>query len=166
MRRITGHKGFLFLVLTLTVAVLCTLPFLFIKKQKLYVYTNINQTNTEEQNFIKELKHLGLDIVVDGKQKPTKNDDVLWLSVKNAYEQTIKSEGRFIFIYSEEAYPLDWQQLKTPVIMLTPHQKIYEHYMRSNVPSAKLRLTDKASAKRFYEIWKWLNENRKISFVD
>lgn len=140
MKLSAGHKIFLFLALTLTVVVLCTLPFLFIKKEKLYIYTNMNQISATEQSFMKELKQLGVKVIVNSKKEITENDDVLWLSTENIYEKVRKSKSRNNFIYSENYYPLEWQELNKPVIILTPYQLLYEHYMRSNVPSAKMQL--------------------------
>jgi len=46
-------------------------------------------------------------------------------------------------------------------VMLTPHQKLYEHYMRTNIKSAVLDIkTPAAAAVRFKEIYHWLKANR------
>lgn len=140
MKLTAGHKVCLFLALIITVAVFCTLPFLFVKKDTLYIYTDMPQLNTREKGFIRELKQLGFNVIVNDKRKVNKNADVLWLSTDNLFNKINQSKFHFNFIYTEDFYPLDWQELKNPIIVLTPYQTLYEHYMRSNVPTAKMQL--------------------------
>ncbi len=162
MKYLTGHKALLYLVLIIAVVLLCILPLLFNNENKLYIYTD----KIPQQSFLNELKQTGFNVMLNSHNKPKEGSDALWLSVPQQLEEIQDNNFRFNFVYTEDNYPFDWQQLKIPVIMLTPHQKIYEHYMRSNVPTAKFKLTDKTSAQRFYDIWKWLNENRQTNFAD
>ena len=162
MKLSAKHKISLFVVLTVAVVVLCTLPLLFTKKNILYVYAN----ELPQQSFFSGLKRAGFNVIFNSYDKPKDGSDVLWFSMPQQLEKIQDNNFRFNFVYTEDNYPIDWQQLQTPVIILTPYQKLYEHYMRSNVPAAKFNLTDKTSVQRFYEIWKWLNENRQTNFVD
>lgn len=167
-----GHKSILFLVITITAAVFFALPLLFTGNKTLYIYADTRQINSEKQSFIQELRQLGFHVKINSKKETSENSDVLWFSSENIYEKLSQSKFRFNFVYMEEFYPLDWQRLTKPVIVLTPHQELFEHYMRSNVPSAKMQLSDitkentKEAALRFYEIWKWVKENSEPNSAD
>ena len=150
-------KKTILILLAIAAAVLCTLPLLV--KDTLYIKAAQELTANEKQ-FLKALEKQGIKTVKHNENTP-KDAYVLWfyppeqaLTLQNTpTEQTD-------FIYTDAYYPFEWRGLKKLPVMLTPHQKLYEHYMRSNIKSAVLDIKEPNAAARFAEIYQWLKANR------
>lgn len=147
------------MILAMAAVVLCTLP-LLVKHQSVIYVNSAQELTAVEQQFLSDLKNNGIKPILHQKKIPS-NAYVLWFYPP---EQALKlqntSDNQINFIYSEAYYPFDWRGLKKLPIMLTPHQKLYEHYMRSNIKSAVLDIKAENAATRFIEIYNWLKENR------
>ena len=147
------------LLLAITVAVLCTLPFLVKDRDILYIYAKT--LNADENAFLSALETNGFKLKKNPENMP-KNAYALWFyPPEQAFALQNTALKQTDFIYSEAYYPFDWHGLKKLPVMLTPHQKLYEHYMRTNIKSAVLDIkTPAAAAVRFKEIYHWLKANR------
>jgi len=170
MKLKAGYKYTLFLVLALTAVMLCILPFLAVKKDILYVYTQRAVPSVEEQGFIRELRRLGLSVMVNENTKTDKENYALWFKNPDYAEKIADFVFKKKFLYTEVYYPLDWKTVKNPPIILTPYREIYEHYMRYNIKSAMMTLGVDTSV--FYEsshhkkyplIYRGNNKNNKVS---
>lgn len=154
----SNHKK-IFMILAIAAVVLCTLPLLVNRQPVIYV-NSIQELTSVEQRFLSELKTNGIKLILQSKKIPP-NAFVLWFyPPEHALELQNTPEDQNNFIYSDAYYPFDWRGLKKFPIMLTPHQKLYEHYMRSNIKSAVLDIKSPNAATRFVEIYQWLKENR------
>ena len=162
----TGYKIILFLVSTITAVVLCTLPFLAVKQEVVYIYTDSFTPTSKETDFIKELQRLGVRVILNSKTNPSQDSYGLWFKTPDYAKELATSPAKENFLYTEAYYPFDWKGLDKLPVMLTPYQDLYEHYMRTNIKSAVLNLsvTSKAqdnesspviAAKRFKEILDW-----------
>lgn len=136
----TGHKFALFLVSAITAAVLCTLPFLAVKKDTLYVYTKSPIPLSEETGFIRELQLLGINVVVNSNHKPEANAYGLWFKNPEALGEIETSPAKINFLYTEAYYPIEWADRDKHPVVLTPYRELYEHYVRSNIKTARLQL--------------------------
>lgn len=140
MKLRTTHKAYLTVLLSITAVVLCTLPFLLIKKDTIYVYTQNQYQNSKEEGFINGLKKSGYRVIVNA-NVDTSQKVALWFRPTNAVKSIMDTtKFKYNFIYNEDYYYFNWQELKEKPIMLTPYQDLYEHYMRSNIKSAKFYL--------------------------
>lgn len=149
MKLKAGYKYSLSLVIALTAVMLCILPFLAVKKDTLYVYTEQPNLSVEEQGFIRELRRLGLSVIVNKQFKADKEVYALWFKNPNYAAKISDSSTIKNFLYTEAYYPFDWKSVKNPPIILTPYREIYEHYMRYNVKSAIMMLGTDTSV--FYQ---------------
>lgn len=136
----TGHKFVLFLVSAITAVVLCTLPFLAVKKDTLYVYTNSPTPLSEETGFIRELRRLGINVVVNSNHKPEENAYGLWFKNPESLGEIETSPAKINFLYTEAYYPIEWADRDKHPVVLTPYRELYEHYVRSNIKTARLLL--------------------------
>ena len=136
----TGHKFVLYLVSAITAAVLCTLPFLAVKKDTLYVYTNSPELLSSEQGFIRELKLLGINVIVNGNNKPEADSYGLWFKNPEYVAELDTSPAKINFLYTEAYYPIEWKDKDKHPVVLTPYRELYEHYVRSNIKTAQLAL--------------------------
>lgn len=134
------HKIFFGLLAVLAAVVLFTLPFWAVKKETIYLYTSSNVLTSREKGFIRELKNLDYAVKVNPKQFPARGSIGFWFKSSAYVKQIAESEAEYNFIYNEDFYPFEWQGLKNPPIVLTPYQKLYEHYMRANMRSALFTL--------------------------
>lgn len=170
MKLKAGYKYTLSLVLAIAAAVLCTLPFLALKKDTLYIYTEYLEPSSKEQGFIRELKRMGVRIVVNSANLPDADSYALWFKNPEYADKIMASPAKENFLYTEAYYPLNWQNFKKIPVMLTPYREIYEHYMRSNVKSALMILGvdtsvfyKKSDVKKYQLIYS--GDNNKISPV-
>lgn len=138
MKLKTKHKVYVFLVLLLTAAVLCTLPFLAIKKDVVYVYTEEKQPLLKEQGFIKGLKMAGFRTVVNSPNMPPQNAYAFWFKNPEDINKIEKSPAKINFLYTEAYYPIEWKGVKNMPVILTPYRDVYEHCVRSNIKTALL----------------------------
>jgi hypothetical protein len=132
----TTHKIYLGVLSIIAAAVLCTLPFLLVNKETIYVYTQNQHPNTKERGFVDELKNSGYRVILN---KPVSQNEkvAIWFKPTSMVRDIITSSlFEYNFIYNEDYYPYNWQGLVKHPIMLTPYQDLYEHYMRSNIKSA------------------------------
>ncbi|MBR5598962.1 MAG: hypothetical protein IKW39_02870 [Alphaproteobacteria bacterium] len=179
MNKKTLHRFYLS-VLLVTAVVLCTLPFIMFPKGSLYIYTKHVLPDNRETEFVNELEQIGYRVYIN-KETIGNKKTAIWFKDNVLVKDIIKDRNfEYNFIYNENYYPLNFSGLKTLPIILTPHQKLYEHYMRSNVKSATFYLGNfpnkvtqtnmktpveddktsaKASAKRFDELYVWLKNN-------
>lgn len=130
------HKITLFLICVITAAVLCTLPFLTIKKEVIYIYTKSLQLQSKELGFVRELKLLGYKVLINSPIKPSEQDYGLWLGSPEDVADINKNPAKIKFLYTEAYYPADWHGIQNMPIILTPYKELYEHYMRSNIKTA------------------------------
>ncbi|MBQ8751419.1 MAG: hypothetical protein IJZ30_07280 [Alphaproteobacteria bacterium] len=146
----TSHKVSLFVLLVVTAVVLCTLPFILSSFDDIYVFTKNKYPSSEERGFIQELKKTGYKVYVNN-EKIDKSKIAIWFKsandIRGIMDKTIFEHN---FVYAEEYYPYDWENLKKHPIVLTPHQKLYEHYMRLNIKSATFTLG--ANLSEFYPL--------------
>jgi len=170
MKLKAGYKYSLFLVLALTAVMLCILPFLAVKKNILYVYTEQSTPSIEEEGFVRELRRLGLTVMVNEKPKTDKENYALWFKNPNDAEKIANSVFKENFLYTQAYYPLDWRISKKMPIILTPYREIYEHYMRYNIKSAMMILGvdtsvfyESSHQKKYPLIYSGNNKNDKIS---
>ena len=140
MKLSAGYKYSLFLVSAIAAVVLCTLPFLAVKKDILYVYTEQSTPSVEEQGFIRELRRVGISVIINEQVKPEKKGYALWFKNPDYVAKISDSLALENFLYTKAYYPFDWKTIKNPPIVLTPYRQIYEHYMRSNIKSAIMNL--------------------------
>lgn len=146
------------MILAIAAVVLCTLPLLVRHQPVIYVNSEHGLTSVEQQ-FLSALKTNGIKPILHQKDFPS-NAFVLWFyPPEKALDLSSQSE-QTNFIYSDAYYPFDWKEVNELPIMLTPHQKLYEHYMRSNIKSAVLDIKSPNAAARFIEIYRWIKENR------
>jgi len=136
----TGHKFVLYLVSAITAAVLCTLPFLAVKKDTLYVYTNSLELLSSERGFIRELKLLGLNVVVNSNHEPEAESYGLWFKNPEYAREVASSPAKINFLYTQAYYPIEWANKNKHPVVLTPYRELYEHYVRSNIKTAQLTL--------------------------
>ena len=137
----TGHKVSLFLVLTITAVVFCTLPFLAVKKDTVYVYTQSPYPISKEKGFIRELQRLGFNVIVNSSKKPKKDAGGIWFKDPEYLSEIIQSLEKIKFLYTEAYYPINGQGISENMpVILTPYQNLYEHYMRSNIKAAQFTL--------------------------
>lgn len=145
-------------MLAIAAVVLCTLPLLVKDKATLYINAD-HELTAMEQQFLSALKEQEIKTVKYNKNAP-KDAYVLWFyPPEQAVALQNTAPEQTDFIYSEAYYPFDWRGLKKLPVMLTPHQKLYEHYMRSNIKSAVLDIKEPNAAARFAEIYQWLKAN-------
>ncbi len=135
-----GYKFTLFLAVLIAAVVLCTLPFLLLKRDCIHIYTQSPRPSSRELGFIRELKRLDLKVVVNSKNLPTKDSYGVWFKDPDYAAQIAKSPAKINFLYTEAYYPLDGQSYRSSLVILTPYRALYEHYMRSNIKSAMLTL--------------------------
>lgn len=157
------HKVYLNVLFIVTAVVLCTLPFLFYPKEKVYIYTTDKKMSLNEEGFINELKKLNYNVVINKDVTNSQNLAIWFVSPSKVRDIMDKTKFTHNFVYSDEYYPFHYVGLKKLPIVLTPHQKLYEHYMRSNIKSALITITPsvaKTSAKRFNELWLWIKNNQ------
>ena len=159
MKLKTRHRLLVFLGLLATAVVLCTLPFAMVAKEKIYVYTETQQLNSRERGFIQELRKNGFHVVLNSKSEQNPQSYSIWINNSSAVAMAEKSQSVFNFIYTEAYYPIEWKNIKKPIIVLTPYQEIYEHYMRSNIQSAQMYLGVDLSI--FYP----MEKQKKYSFL-
>ena len=119
---------------------LCVLPFLAAPKEIIYIYTQTNQIDSREQGLANELKRLGYEVKINDRNTQKRDSIGLWFSPLGYVEKINRSQTKYNFIYSENYYPLNWNEIQSDVIVLTPYQDLYEHYVRSNVKSAKFTM--------------------------
>lgn len=154
------HKKIVLASIIIAAVVLCTLPFLFKPQNTIYVYTLHNNITEHEQSFIKDLGKIGFNIKHRKADDASKGGYALWFAPPEYVVEIQKiSHAKYDFIYSEAHYPFNWHSIKNSPIMLTPHQNLYEHYMRSNIKSAVLDIKTPTAAKRFQELYQWLKNN-------
>lgn len=155
-----GYKIKLFLALALTAVVCVTLPFLAYKTEVISVYPQQNSLNATEKSFISALKKEGYDVKIS----PVKQTAIaIWFRFPNQIKEITASTAKYNFMYTEEHYPFDWYKIDNLPIILTPHQDLYEHYVRSNLKSARISITPRTAAKavkKLKEILNWLKENQ------
>ena len=153
------HRLYIIVLLFITAVVLCTLPFLLVKKDTIYVYTKNLIPDSRERGLVLELKELGYEVKVN--QKPSKQKETaLWFRLPHNIKE-IMSNTKFTynFIYNEEYYPFEYENLEEMPILLTPYQDLYEHYMRQNIKSATFVL---GANQREYNI---INTKNKTDIV-
>ncbi len=156
MKTKAGYKRTLFLVLAITAVVCCTLPFLASTSQRVGVYISSNSLSKDEEAFVNALSKEGFDVKIN----PTSKENVnIWLNVTIQETDFSKFSSKYDFVYIKEYAPIEWYKQETLPIVLTPYQDLYEHYTRSNVKTAVLKIDTSNSAKRFKEILNWLKEN-------
>jgi len=154
---ISNHKK-IFMISAIAAVVLCTLP-LLVKQQPVIYVNSEHELTSVEQQFLSDLKTNGIKLIRHQKKFPT-NAYVLWFyPPEQAIAIQDSSSEQINFIYSDAYYPFEWKGGKELPIMLTPHQKLYEHYMRSNIKSAVLDIKFPNAAARFIEIYQWIKEN-------
>lgn len=136
MKTKTAHRLYVIVLLFITAVVLCTLPFLLVKKDIIYVYTKNHQPDSRERGFILELKNLSYQVKVN--QTPTKEQETaIWFKMPHNIKNIMfNNKFKYNFVYNEEYYPFDYEGLEELPIILTPYQDLYEHYVRSNIKSA------------------------------
>jgi len=134
------HKICLFLALTLTAVVLCTLPFLAVKKDIIYVYTQSKQPLSKEKGFIRELQIQGYKVIVNSIDLPTEEDYAFWFKNPEDINTISQSSAKINFLYTEAYYPINWEGVKNMPVILTPYKALYEHYTRSNIKTALLTM--------------------------
>ena len=156
----TQQKKIFLALIAMAAVVLSTLPLLHTPKDKLYVYTADKTLTSEERTFVRELVKMGFDVEQNSKKSASKDGYALWFAAPEyATKLPTISEAKYNFIYSDAYYPINWRNLKKSPIMLTPHQDLYEHYMRSNIKSAVLNIKENNAAERFNDIYQWLRKN-------
>ncbi len=159
----TEYKFILFSVLVITAVVLCALPFFTVDKKLVYIYTKQNTPDDREQSFINGLNELGYNIQLNTQRSPTSKDVALWFRSPEFVAEIAKSEAQYNFIYSNEHYPFAWEEVKNYPVVLTPHQDVYEHYMRTNIKTALFKFDENSSKSaviRFHQLLTWLKENQ------
>ncbi len=140
MKLRTAHKNILIVLLSITAVVLCTLPFLLVKKDVIYIYTKNQYPTIQEIGFIDGLKKSGYRVLVN-KDIKTVQKTAIWFKSPNMVKKIMENTPfKYNFIYNEDYYTFDWLELKVKPIVLTPYQELYEHYMRSNIKSARFYL--------------------------
>ncbi len=135
-----AHKFVLCILVVVAAVTLCVLPFLSIGKETIYIYTKSLHPNSRELGFIKELRGLGYEVKLNSSNMPRQEDIGIWFKAPEYIKEINKSQAKYNFIYNEDYYPLNWQEIQTRLIVLTPYQDLYEHYSRSNIQSAKFIL--------------------------
>ncbi len=136
----TSYKIYLIILLMVMAVVLCTLPFVLPTFDEVYVFTKNKIVTSEERGFINELKKVGYKVYVNKNDVHNKKVAIWFKSladVRNIMQQTSFYKN---FIYIEDYYPFNWENLKDQPIILTPYQELYEHYMRLNIKSATFTL--------------------------
>ncbi len=135
-----AHKFVLCILAVATAVMLCILPFLATEKETVYIYTKSHRPNSREVGFVNELKRLGYEVKLNASNMPRQEDIGIWFKAPEYVKEINKSQAKYNFIYNEDYYPLNWQEIQTRLIVLTPYQDLYEHYTRSNIQSAKFIL--------------------------
>lgn len=135
-----AQKFSLCLLAVATAVTLCVLPFLATDKETIYLYTRDAQPDSREQGFASELKRLGYEVKLNASNMPSANSIGFWFKTPEYIKEINQSQAKYNFIYNEEYYPINGQELQTKLIVLTPYQDLYEHYVRSNIKSAKFIL--------------------------
>jgi len=138
MKLQAGYKITLFLALAITAAVLCTLPFLVIKKDMIYIYTQDQIPSSAENGFIRELRRSGYNVIINSSSLPQKDAYGFWFKPPEYANEIEKSPAQLNFLYTQAYYPLEWKNKTKHPIVLTPYRLLYEHYMRSNIKSAMM----------------------------
>lgn len=163
MKKHAGHKLVLFLVLAVTAAVLCALPFFLPQKPVVCVYTSLDKPEAKQLEFVKELKRLGYKVKLNSKDFPQKGEVGLWFKNPEFAYKIENSSAEYNFLYSKEHYPFEWYGMKKIPVVLTPYVSLYEHYMRTNIKVALFDFEKKdaaASANRLDVLLKWLRNNK------
>lgn len=135
-----AQKFSLCLLAAATAATLCVLPFLAADKETIYLYTKDSRADSREQGFANELKRLGYEVKLNTSDMPLPNSIGVWFKRPEYAKEINRSQAKYNFIYNEDYYPLNGQEIQTQLIVLTPYQDLYEHYVRSNIKSAKFIL--------------------------
>lgn len=135
-----AQKFSLCLLAVATAATLCVLPFLAAYKETIYLYTRDAHPNSREQGFANELKRLGYEVKLNTSDMPLPNSIGVWFKKSEYVKEINRSQAKYNFIYNEDYYPLNGQEIQTQLIVLTPYQDLYEHYVRSNIKSAQFIL--------------------------
>lgn len=130
------YKISLSLVIVITVAVLCALPFFMTTKQVIYVYTKSLYADSQERGFIRELKQLGYEVKVNNRNISDTRNIALWFRNPGIINNVFQSKAQYNFLYNEEYMPIDGKNVLNMPIILTPYRALYEHYVRSNMKSA------------------------------
>ena len=134
------HKIYLIVLLSITAVALCALPFLLVNKDVIFIYTKNHYPTSKENGFIDGLKKSGYRVIVNTSTK-TPQKVAIWFKSTNAVKTIMDTtQFKYNFIYNEDYYSLNWQELKEKPIILTPYQELYEHYMRNNIKSARFYL--------------------------
>lgn len=172
MKLKAGHKVILFLVATIAAAVLCTLPFLVVKKDVIYVYTENLAPSSAENGFINELQRSGYKVVVNSSSLPTDEAYGFWFKSPEYAEQIEQSPAKLNFLYTEAYYPIEWKNTSKHPIVLTPYRLLFEHYMRSNIKSAMMTLGVNlaeyypSSAEKKYNVLYYGDNNQDFPFTE
>lgn len=160
MQKKAGYKIKLFLAYAITAAVLCALPFLVYGKTVINVYPSRAVPNAAEKALITALQQQGYKVKIS--PSSSKKDIALWFRPPEQVGEAAGGTAKYNFMYSDAHYPFAWQEHTKLPIILTPHQDLYEHYMRSNVKAAvfpKITINSAPGAAiRLKEIIDWLNK--------
>ena len=159
MKKSKTYKVYLCMFLLVTAVVLSTLSLHFFSKDTIYVYSSKNILNKSEQEIIKDLQEAGYRIVLN-KAISKKEKFSLWFrNPENVKDIMSKTTFKYNFIYSNAYYTFDWEGLDKQPIVLTPYQELHEHYMRSNIKSAVIKLDDKKTRSKLIELIDWIKVN-------
>ncbi len=134
------QKIYIILLAIVAAVALCVLPFFAIDKETIYVYTANIYPDSREQGFVNALKRIGYKVKLNNKSSPAPDSIGFWFTPPKYLAKINQSQAKYNLIYSEGYYPLDSQEVQTNLIILTPYQDLYEHYVRSNIKSAKFVL--------------------------
>ena len=166
----SGYKKILFLASAITAVILCILPFLATSKEVIYMYTQSPEPSSNEKGVIRELKLLGFNVILNSQSMPEPNTYGLWFTNPDRIQKIEQSPAKYDFLYTEVYFPIEWRGIKKQPIILTPYQDLYEHYVRSNIKTAKLQLgintadfNDNQSSKQYNIVY--YGDNNKPSPV-
>ena len=163
MKAKLSHNISIIMLLIITAVTLCVLPLKYIKQETIYVYTQTNNISSQESAFIESLRKNRYKVFVNN-YKQLKADDVsIWFSDINSIKN-IKNKipQKYCFIYDENYYPIQLEELEEYPIVLTPYKDLYEHYTRSNIRSALFYLGENLKDFSFNNI----NNRKDITYYE
>lgn len=141
--------------------VLSMLPFFSSKKEKIYIYTQTEQPTKPETKLIEAVRQKNFKVIMNSSLLPEEKSYGLWFKDSPDIERIQQSKADINFVYTEVFAAIEWKRLINPIVIITPYHELYEHYIRSNVPTVQAKLGQDFTADRLIEVLNWIKQNQK-----
>lgn len=140
---------------------LSMLPFFSFNKEKIYIYTQTEHPTKSETKLIEEVQQKNFKVIINSSLWPEEKSYGLWFKDSPDIEKIQQSKANINFVYTEVFAAIEWKRLVKPIVIITPYRELYEHYIRSNIPTVQAKLGRDFTADRLIEVLNWIKQNQK-----